>query len=57
MSTEKAVAYFKYYSGICLEVLKKLTNCVNENSRSPRRDVKPRCFEYEAAALTTRRRL
>jgi hypothetical protein len=44
----------KYYSGICLEELKKTTKDLSQDSRSPDRDFNPGPPEYEAGMLTMR---
>jgi hypothetical protein len=44
----------RYYSGICLEGLRKTTKNLSQDSRSPGRDLDPGPPEYEAGVLTTR---
>jgi hypothetical protein len=44
----------RYYPGICLDGLRKTTESLIQDSRSPDRDLNPGPPEYEAGALTTR---
>jgi hypothetical protein len=44
----------RYYLGICLEGLRKITKYLSQDSRSPGRHLNRGPAEYEAAALTTR---
>jgi hypothetical protein len=46
----------KYYPGIHLEGLRKTTEILTHDSRSPGRDLNPEPPEYEAGLLTTRPR-
>jgi hypothetical protein len=46
----------RYYSGICLEELRKTTNTLSQGSRSLGRDLNSRPPEYKAGVLTTRTR-
>jgi hypothetical protein len=55
-SGKVAVAYFRYYTGIFLDILRKTTKNFSQNSRSPDRDLNSRPPAYEAAVLTARSR-
>jgi hypothetical protein len=52
---ETAVAYFRYFPRIFLEVLKKTMENLSQGSRSTGRDLKPGSPENEARVLPTRR--
>jgi hypothetical protein len=43
----------RYYPGICMEVLRKITKDLNQGNWSPGLDLKPRFPKYEAEVTTT----
>jgi hypothetical protein len=43
----------RYYAGVCLEGLRKITENPSQDSRSPGRDFNPRPSEYEAGMETS----
>jgi hypothetical protein len=47
----------RYYSGIRVERPSKTTDSLNQDSRSPGRNLNPRCSQQEAGVLTTRPQL
>jgi hypothetical protein len=44
----------RYYPSTCMEVLRKTTKTLSQDSGSPCRDINLRLPEYEAGGLTTR---
>jgi hypothetical protein len=54
MYKEAIVPNFRYYRGICLEVVRKSTKNFSHDGRSSGRDLNPVPPEYEAGVLTTR---
>jgi hypothetical protein len=42
----------RYYFGTCLEVLRKNTKIISQDSRSPGRDLNPGPPEYEGVLIT-----
>jgi hypothetical protein len=46
----------RYCPGICLQGLRKTTRNLNQDSRSPQRDLNPGPLEYEAGVLISRPR-
>jgi hypothetical protein len=46
-------SHLRYYPGIYLEGLRKITKNLSHNSRSPGRDLKPSPSEYNAGVLPT----
>jgi hypothetical protein len=47
---------FRYYPGICLAGLRKITKITSQDSRFPSRDFNPGPAEYKSEALTTQPR-
>jgi hypothetical protein len=48
---EAAVVYSRYYPGTCFVGLRKITNNLSQDSRSPGRDLNPGPTKYEAGVL------
>jgi hypothetical protein len=53
-ATNRPCSNSRRNSGNCLEVLKKTTNNLSQDSLSPGRDLNADSYQYESGMLTTR---